>query len=222
MKKFLALSLGVLFLAPLAQGKDPGGAKDEPRKIAESYLKALEGSGSGDAREYLLGGVTLTAEIFTIPNWKFASREEVKIEEENLADAVKEMKELDRQGRKALDKLMDMTDNTEVRQITREQAEKIMKPTNKQAKRFKKKFPLFAYVARVDKEVYWHPKNPWRDMLDKLGTKDNYRLEFHRFNIAETDHGKKRVWPLRVLRMKTKDFDSGWKILPASDWDPES
>jgi hypothetical protein len=53
-----------------------------------------------------------------------------------------------------------------------------------------------------------------------MGTKGDYTLEFHRFNIKEVKDGKERVWPLRVLRMKTEVYDSGYKILPASDWDP--
>ena len=35
---------------------------DDARRIAESYLKSLEGKAGDDARNYLLGGVTLTAQ----------------------------------------------------------------------------------------------------------------------------------------------------------------
>jgi hypothetical protein len=38
---------------------------------------------------------------------------------------------------------------------------------------------------------------------------------------AEREKGKQtRLWPLRVLRIKSAKYDSGWKVLPASDWDP--
>jgi hypothetical protein len=196
--------------------------KDEVQKIAEAYLNALTGKGGEGAREYLLGGATLTAELVTYPNWKIVKREKVKVEEADLADAVKEMKALDAAGRKALDEMFKMAGDKEVREITKEQADKIMKPTTAQSRKFQDKFPLFAYVARVGKEVYWHPKNPWKVLIDKLGTKGQYRLEFHRFEIEETDRGKTRVWPLRILRMTTDKFDTGYKILPASEWDPEN
>ncbi|MFH1809911.1 MAG: hypothetical protein ABIJ09_14295 [Pseudomonadota bacterium] len=213
------LTLLLVAAAPASKGVP---VNDEPGKIAVTYLKALDGSGTGDAREFLLGGVTLDAELATIPNWKILSRDTPRIEDASLADAVVEMKKLDAAGRKALDTILKSTKGEEIQEMGRAEAEAIMKPTQMQAKRFKEQFPLFAYVARVDKEVYWHPKNPWRAVLDKLGTKGQYKLEFHQFNIEETDHGKTRVWPLRVLRVKTDTYDSSWKILPASDWNPES
>ena len=195
---------------------------DEPGKIARAYLKALDGSAAGDARAYLLGGVTLDAEIATIPNWKLEKREAVQHEEADLAAAVAAMHKLDKAGRKALDKLLNQPGKDGFAQIGRAEAEKIMAPTKAVAAKFKQDFPIFSYMARVDKEVYWHPKNPWRKILEKLGKTGNYTIDYHRFNIRETDHGRSRVWPLRVLRIKTKTYDSGWKILPASDWDPES
>ncbi|MBN2360383.1 MAG: hypothetical protein JXR83_13095 [Deltaproteobacteria bacterium] len=209
--------LGLLLVAGSALAE-----KDEVQKIAEAYLNALSGKGGESAREYLLGGVTLSAELVTVPNWKIVKRERVKVEEANLADAVKEMKAYDAKGRKMIQELLKLAGDNEIREITKEQAEKIMKPTEAERRRFMEKFPLFAIVARIDRDVYWHPKNPWRVLLDKLGTKGDYRLEFHRFEIEEIDHGKKRVWPLRILRMQTQKFDTGYKILPASDWDPES
>jgi len=211
------VALGVLLVAGTALAE-----KDEVQKIAEAYLNALSGKGGEGAREYLLGGVTLSAELVTVPNWKVVKRESMKVEEADLADAVKEMKVYDALGRKALDEMLKMAGDKEVQEITKEQAAKIMKPTEAQREKFMDKFPLFAKVARVDKDIYWHPKNPWRVLLDKMGTKGSYRLEFHRFEIEETDHGKKRVWPLRVLRMTTQKFDTGYKILPASEWDPEN
>jgi len=105
--------------------------------------------------------------------------------------------------------------------VTQEQANKTMAPTQKVARDFENAFPLFALCARADKDVYWNPSNPWRALVDELGTSGKYKLEFHKFNIAETKGKNTRVWPLRVLRMRTKTYDSGWKILPASDWDPD-
>lgn len=221
MKLTLALVSCLLMAAP--GNKAAPGAKDEPERIAKAYLKAIEGTGKEEARDYLLGGVTLDAELCTIPNWRIVNREPVKVEEADLATAIREMKALDTVGRKTLDKILKSPEGESFQTLSRAQAEKIMKPTQDQAKKFKKQFPLFAYMARVDREVYWHPKNPWRALLSSLGKSGKYRLEFHKFNIEELERrGKKRVWPLRVLRITTPSYDSGWKILPASDWDPET
>ena len=56
--------------------------------------------------------------------------------------------------------------------------------------------------------------------MNKLEKGSTYVLEVHRFQIEEKDGGSARIWPLRVLRVTSKTYDSGWKILPASDWDP--
>jgi hypothetical protein len=203
----------------------PGaGAADEPRKIAESYLKALAGTGSDDAKNYLLGGSTLTAADFTIPNWKIQSRVPPQIEEKPIVPAVKAMWELDKIGADALTTVVTKEsggdDGMGHLNLSQEQAEKLLLPTKIAADKFSKAYPVFSYVARVGKDVYWHPENPWRKEVKKLGKEGSYKLELHKFNIEESDGGKKRVWPLRVLRVTTKTYDSGWKILPASDWDP--
>lgn len=214
--------LGIAVLANSALGSVD--TTDEPGRIAETYLNALEGTGSEAAKQHLLGGVTLTAEVFTIPNWKIIRRDPPREEDGDLATAVREMRALDQVGKKNQEDILNSTSVDEFAVITREQAHKLMEPTRKQTALFTRKFPLFAYVARVDKEVYWHPQNPWRKLLDKLGT-GSYHLEVHRFVIAERmtglREGKIREWPLRVVRMKTPSHDTGWKILPASDWDPE-
>ena len=82
---------------------------------------------------------------------------------------------------------------------------------------------MFAYVARVGKDVFWHPQNPWRTVMKGLGEQGHYDLELHLFRIEEREANRPpRVWPLRVLRIRSdKGYDSGWKVLPASDWDPE-
>ena len=218
----LIIAASSLATKPAAKTKDDGMGHDEPANIARAYLKALDGSAPGDARAFLLGDVTLDAELATIPNWKLEKRDAVKHEEADLAKAIADMRKLDKAGRKALDTLLNQPGGDGFAQVGRAEAEKIMAPTKAVATKFKKDFPIFSYMARVDKEVYWHPKNPWRRTLEKLGKTGVYTISYHRFNIRETDHGRSRVWPLRVLRIKTKNYDSGWKILPASDWDPES
>lgn len=195
--------------------------KDVPREVAVAYLKALEGKGDDSAREYLLGELTLTAEDVSIPNWKIVSREK-RSEVKNIASAVKAMREVDSVGRATLDGIVHLEEDEEsVLQITQQQAEKLLLPTKRKSEEFARTYPVFSYAARVGKDVYWHPSNPWRALVSKLGDDGKYRLDLHLFRIEEVSGGKKRVWPLRVLRIKTKTFDSGWKILPASNWDPE-
>jgi hypothetical protein len=106
-------------------------------------------------------------------------------------------------------------------ELTQAQAEKLLGPTREMALQFQERFPLFSYVSRNGKDVFWHPENPWRKEVKKLGKGGNYTLEMHRIMIEEKASGTQtRLWPLRVLRIRTKSYDSGWKILPASDWDP--
>ncbi len=211
--------------APTPENATPGpGELDEPRKIAEAYLKALAGQGGDDAKNYLLGGLTLTASDFAVPNWKIVSRVAPQIEEKPIVPAVKAMWELDKVGADALTNVVTAdtggNDGLGTLAMSQEQAEKLLGPTKLQAEKFTKSYPVFSYVARVGKDVYWHPENPWRKEVKKLGKDGSYKVEMHKFNIEENNAGKKRVWPLRVLRVTTKTYDSGWKILPASDWDP--
>jgi hypothetical protein len=218
MKRAVALcALCLLVVAP-ATAKD-----DLPKKLAVAYLKALDGSGTEKGRELLLGGLTLTAEEVGIPNWKIRDRI-VQVEELDVKGAVSQMKALDESGRKALNDIMNLAEESGefgMASVDQATADKLMVPTQKAAKAFKEKYPVFAYCARAGKEVYWHPANPWREIIKKLGNRGKYKLEFHRFNIEEKDKGKTRIWPLRVLRITANDFDSGWKILPASNWDPD-
>jgi hypothetical protein len=204
---------------PAAAVSDGPGPADEPRKIAEAYLKSLEGKGDGSAKNYLLGGVTLTAQDFTIPNWKIVKRDAARVEEKPVLDAIKAMWLVDKVGAESLNTVV--VAEGEQLSLTQEQANKILGPTREQAVKFQDAFPLFSYVSRIDKDVFWHPENPWRKEVKKLGKEGNYKLELHRFTVEEKEAGRPpRAWPLRVLRVKTKAYDSGWKILPASDWDP--
>jgi hypothetical protein len=198
--------------------------KDRPKQVAISYLKALDGSGNDNARELLLGELTLTAEGFSIPNWKIKKREAAQLEQKSVAAAVQAMRGLDDAGAKALTDIMNLAEgggDDAMTSVTEDQANQMMAPTRTLSAKFQKDFPLFAYCARAGKEVYWHPENPWREIIDRLGTSGSYTLEFHKFHILEKSGGNNRVWPLRVLRIKSKSYDSGWKILPASDWDPD-
>ncbi|MFH1807290.1 MAG: hypothetical protein ABIJ09_00995 [Pseudomonadota bacterium] len=198
---------------PLAEA-----APDEPLRIATDYLNALEGTGPDYARTYLLGKVTLDAEVVAIANWKIVKREPEVVEKAKLADAVSELKKLDRLGSDYLKKKYKLKTAAE---ITREQAREVIAPTQAQAELFARKFPLFARAARVNTWVYWNANNPLRQLMPELGSRGEYQLWYHHFEVEEVlKQGKTRTWPLRVLRIKTDIYDSGWKILPASSWDP--
>jgi hypothetical protein len=204
---------------PPAPSTGGAGALDEPRKAAEKYLNALQGKNDGSAREFLLGGATLTANDFSIPNWKIIKRDGARTEERSLPEAIKAMWHVDKVGAESLNTVVVAEGDNLT--LTQDQAQKILGPTRDAALAFQDRFPLFSYVARIDKDLFWHPENPWRKEVKRLGKDGNYKLEMHRFTIEEKEPGKPaRLWPLRVLRVQTNSYDSGWKILPASDWDP--
>lgn len=204
--------------------------QDDARKVAEAYLKAIEGSGDEAGRDQLLGGATMTAKIFVLPNWKIVAREPNKKESGDLAQVAARVAAIDRAGRNALAKIMGGgplggdKDGMGTREISAEDASQLLAPTRSLATSFKTANPVFAYVARVDRSVYWHPKNPIRKLITDAGSKGPYELDLNLFRV-ETLEGlgtpTPRVWPLRVLRLKTDKFDTGWKVLPASDWNGE-
>ena len=105
----------------------------------------------------------------------------------------------------------------------KKKAEKLLAPTREKAAAFKKAHDVLAYTLRVGKEVYWHPKNPMRPLLAKAGTSGKYSLEVHLWTVLSKEGAAKtpREWPLRVVRFKAGKLDTGWKILPASDWNAE-
>ncbi len=249
MKRLVIASLGLLLGALAFAGKKHPAAdtphgkatvvdtpvdlatRDEPRQTAEQYLKAIEGSGDDGGRDLLLGGATMTAKIFTLPNWKIVSREPYRKETGNLADVAAHIDAIDRAGRTALSAVMGGgplgagdKEGLGARELSADDATRLLGPTRTLATAFQVSYPVFAYVARVDRAVYWHPKNPIRKLIADAGRKGPYQLDLHLFRV-ETLEGlgtpTPRVWPLRVLRLKTATFDTGWKILPASDWNAE-
>ena len=205
---------------------------DDARTLAEEYLKAISREGGDAAIEQLLGGATLTARIFTLENWKIVGREKHRHEEGDVADLHAYVNAIDKGGRDALAKMMGggpgssaEDDGLAVQEITAEDAVKILGPTKAMGQRFNRSHPVFAYIARVEKQVYWHPKNPFRKLLADAGAKGRYEAEFDLFWIetVEGRHEDKnaRKWPLRVVRFQANGNDTGMKILPASDWNAE-
>jgi hypothetical protein len=110
-----------------------------------------------------------------------------------------------------------------MQEVSEEDAKKLMAPTREKAAKFVKTFPTLAYVTRVGKEVYFHPKNPMRPVLAKAGKTGQFNLELYTFTVVSKEGPRQqpREWPLRVLRFKTPKIDTGWRILPASDWNAE-
>lgn len=196
------------------------------QKVAEDYLKALTGEGDDRGRELLLGGATMNAQLFILENWKIVDREPLKTEVGQLSSAVRLMSDLDRSGREALAKMMGAGsegDGVQVTELSQDEAAKLMAPTRERARRFIDAHPVLSYMTRVGKEVYWHPKNPMRPLLTRAGANGEYKLEFYRFKILTTEGPRKvpREWPLRVLRFRAGTLDTGWQVLPASDWNAE-
>lgn len=202
-------------------------AQDETRKLAEAYLKAISREGAETAIDALLGGATLTALIYTIENWKIVEREKHRQETGRLEDLHAAIDGIDSAGRHALAKMVSGSedpDGLEVQELSADEAAKLLQPTRTKARQFNRTHPVFAYIARVDRHVYWHPQNPFRKVLKEAGAKGEYVADFDLLWVETIEgvHDKRpRKWPLRVVRVRAGDYDSGLKILPASDWNAE-
>src|SRR5437868_6740679 len=128
MRNLLALTLLIAF--PAFADDD-----DEVKKVATTYLNALTGKGDEAGKDLLLGGVTMNAQLFTLENAELKNGE-VKKEDGDLGKAVQLMNELDKSGRKALTKLMGaeaVGDDLKVTEVSKEDAEKLLKPTLEKA-----------------------------------------------------------------------------------------
>lgn len=199
---------------------------DEQKRVAVTYLNALTGRGDDAGKDLLLGGVTMNAQLFTLENFTLKSKGPVKKEEGDLAHAAQMMSELDKTGRSALTKLMGVErvgDNLRMTEVSQADAAKLLAPTRDKVAAFEKSHPVLTYALRVGSEVYWHPKNPMRSVVARAGTQGRYSIEVHRWSVVSYEGSAKtpREWPLRVLRFKSPKVDTGWKVLPASDWNAE-
>ncbi len=205
--------------------------RDDARKLAETYLQAIAHQGGEAGVESLLGGATLTARLFTLDNWKVVGREKHRHEEGEVADLRAYVDAIDKAGREALGAMLGGgpgktdEDGLGVTELTAEDAARILAPTRAKATQFNKTHPVFAYLARVDKQVYWHPKNPFRKLLADAGKRGRYQCDLDLFWVesVEGHHEDKQVrkWPLRVVRFRANGGDSRLKVLPASDWNAE-
>jgi hypothetical protein len=197
------------------------------QRAAEAYLTALSATGDDTGRELLLGGVTLDARLAAVDNWRIVHRDYVKKETGSLKTANTLVADLDKAGRRTLAALLKSggsSDDVAVVELTKEEASRLLAPMKQRNEAFLTTLPLLAYVARVGKEVYWHPKNPIRPLLQQAGTDGTYSLDVYHFTVETTEGPRKetRQWPLRIVRFTTSGgLDTGWKVLPASDWSPE-
>ena len=212
-------------LLPLQVSLGAAAQEDPVHQVARAYLEALTGAGDDAARDTLLGGVTMNASIAAIGSWKIIAEDPVRKETASLQTAGELMSDLDKSGRATLAALLNqsgaVSNDIQVRELSESEANRLLAPTKERATKFFRTLPVLAYVARVSKPVYWHPKNPVRPLLVQAGTDGTYSLEVHRMTIESLEGPRKEVrrWPLRVLRFTTsKGLDTGWKILPASDW----
>jgi hypothetical protein len=218
----LCRSAFVLLLLSTKSSSDHA-SEAEAVKEAEAYLSALSGTGDDRARELLLGGVTMDAQMSSLENWRIVSKQPLQTEVGDLGHAVQLMEDLDGSGHQALRRMMNgqaKASGMKVTELSQADAATLLAPTKEKAERFSKAYPVLAYVARVGKELYWHPKNPIRSLLAKAGKRGTYSLQLERFKI-ESREGPGQVpreWPLRVLRFRSDNLETGWKILPASDW----
>jgi hypothetical protein len=218
-----ALLLCLIFPAVACAQETPAPVQ----RAAETYLKALSVTGDDAGRELLLGGVTLDARLSGVDSWRIVSRDYVQKENGSLKTATTLMADLDKAGRRSLTELLKKGgggDDMGVVELTREEAGRLLAPTKERNQAFLNTLPVLAHVARVGREVYWHPKNPVRPLLQQAGTNGTYDLELYHFTVESTEGPRRetRRWPLRIVRFTTSGgLDTGWKVLPASDWSPD-
>lgn len=193
-------------------------------EVATKYLNALAGKGSEKDKEVLLGGVSMEAGLLQFTRWDINSKDPVRREQGSLATVTRKVKEIDKLARHALDAEAGGGGSGDtVEAVSKEQAAKLLKPTKEKALQFEKEFPVLAYVLRMNKEIYWQPANPMRQLLAQAGVSGTYAVEVYRFIIESTESANPtpRKWPLRVVRFRTDKIDTGWRILTASDWSVE-
>jgi hypothetical protein len=216
------ISLMVFVCAQLAFAD----AEADAKAVAVRYLNALTGSGSEADKGLLLGGSTMNAQLFAIENWEFKKKDPGYKGEGDLAQAVRLVADIDKTGKGALDKLMkkeSATDDLTMTEISQADATKLLKPTKAKMQALEKSHRALAYAMRTSKELYWHPKNPMRAVLKEAGATGSYAIEVFHWTIVSKEGPRKtpREWPLRVLRFTAGSVDTGWKVMPASDWNAE-
>ncbi len=199
---------------------------DEARALSESYLKGITTEGNQQAYDSLLGGATLT--FLDMESYRIVGREKHRHERGELSDLHAHVGAIDRAGRDAFSRISGGSadpDGMAVETLSAKQVAKLQAPVKARADAFARSNPVFAYIARVDKLVYWNPKNPFRKLLADAGKRGSYEADLDLFWVETVDRGdpdkKVRRWPLRVVRFQANALDTGLKILPAASWNAE-
>jgi hypothetical protein len=225
---------GALLLAAAACATTPPGAAPAPaaaaadvdlRKVAESYLGALVGTGDQAGRELLLGGATTSSQLYVLENWRIVGEEPARHEEADVELATRLVRELDQASVQAASSLMASRpgdDAASVDIITPDVARELMRPTQESADRLTSAVPVLAAFLYVGQPVYWNAKNASRTTLAsaRAGT---YALDIHTFDV-ETFEGPRKVqrrFALKLVHFKAPNIDTGWRVLPAADWNAD-
>jgi hypothetical protein len=207
-----------------ATAKDQKKAED-PQQIAEKYLAALADPKKAQGKDYLLGGASLDAKAASVTGPKIVSKAEPRMEEGQVSDLKTAVDALDKAGLALLEEgaALGGTGGGEKKEVNLDHARKMAEKTKQLRKELVTKFPVFSDVIRVDKMIYWHPKNPARLLLQKSDPAGTYKVDYIAYTVESKDTAKDkaRQWPLRLVKIKTDSVDTGWKVLPASEWDPE-
>ncbi len=189
---------------------------DDPKVLADKYVIAVSDQDHPAGKDYLLGGLNADAVTAMEYQAKIVSRSPPRSEDGSLAEVTKQVAALDAIGVKL------MPGATDLSLVVHEDSKMLLAKTAAERKALFKKFPLFADVIRTDRQIYWSPKNPMRAILAASGTSGNYHIDYVLFTVhsVSTD-GKQHTWPLRIVRWKTDKSDEGYKVIPASEWDPD-
>jgi hypothetical protein len=208
--------LSAVFLSSVADAKTNAPIED-PKVLAEKYLVALADGHDQSGKDHLLGGLTLDAVTATTLMPEIVGQAPKRSEDGSLAELSEAIDALDKAGIGGL-----KDGQKDLSEIGIADAKKLMGQTKLQRQALAKKFPVIADVIRYDRPVYWHPRNPTRVLLKESAKTGTYHLDYVAFTVSSHDSSGKAVrWPLRIVRFKIAGGDTGWKVLPASEWDPE-
>jgi hypothetical protein len=194
------------------------------KALAEKYLNALAGTGDASDRDLLLGGATTSAQLYVLENWRIVGEQAPRHEEADVEQATKLMRELDQASLQAASGLLanSSAESATVDIITPEVAREIMKPTQESAERLTSALPVMASFLYVGSAVYWNAKSASRTTLTSAGA-GKYVLDIRAFDIETTEGPRKvlRRFPLKLVHFKAPNVDTGWRVLPAADWNAD-
>jgi hypothetical protein len=201
-------------------------AESEAKAVAVRYLNALTGKGSEADKDLLLGGVTMNAQMFNVENSEFKKKDYEAKGEGSLSEVTRMVADIDKAGKSALTRIMGKEkagDDMTMTELSQADANKMLGPSQAKMKALEKGHKALAYALRTQKDLYWHPKNPMRAVLKKAGSEGRYSIDVFHWTVVSKEGPRQspREWPLRVLRFSGGGVDTGWKVMPAADWNAE-